>query len=354
LKRLAVSFAVIAITAGVFTPRICIAQEDVEKVALQYFGVLSFPRGVRSIGMGMTGTADDYDPANAYYNPAVLAFGPGIAVTGGSNNWMEGFDVGDIGVSAAYGPEHGGPSNWHFGAGVRYVRLNAEPSTEVQTTAFDFAQSIDVNFSDWYLASTVAVGYEIDHVDVAAGFAVKYLEIEAISDEKFNTWTYDAGLLVKYNTETSEGVNVVPSLGVSVLNFGGGADSGSDNINPADQVRYGAGLRMEAFGLQESGEPLSRPTPVLAIAVDGELLDFVDTNRKLGSGVGVELSLINILSIRYGYADSQFAYDYGQTFGGGLGYGWGRTWFRLDFAIAFETSQSRNISAVGFLVDVDI
>jgi hypothetical protein len=275
-------------------------------------------------------------------------------VSGGTNNWISGFDVGDVGVSAAYGPESGAPANWHFGAGVRYVRLDAEPRRDVQTTVFDFAQPIDLSFSDWYLASTVAAGYEIDHVDVAAGFAVKYLEIEAISDEKFNTWTYDAGLLVKYNTKTSEGINVVTSLGASVLNFGDSKDSGSNLIDPAAQARYGAGLRLEAFGVQESGEPLSRPTPILAIAVDGELLDFIDSDRKLGSGVGVELSLVNILGIRYGYADSQFAFDYGQTFGGGLGYGWRRWWFRLDFAMAFETNQTKNISAVGFLVDIDI
>ena len=48
------------------------------------------------------------------------------------------------------------------------------------------------------------------------------------------------------------------------------------------------------------------------------------------------------------------AFDYGQTFGGGIGYGWKRVWFRLDFAMAFETNQTKNISAVGFEVDWNI
>jgi hypothetical protein len=157
--------------------------------------------------------------------------------------------------------------------------------------------------------------------------------------------------LVKYEHRRPDGVSFIPSLGVSALSLGGQQD---EFIDPVAQVRYGIGLRMEAVGYQESGKPLSRATPILAITVDGELLEFVDSNRELGSGVGVELSLANILSVRYGYADKQFAFDYAQTFGGGLGYGWWRAYLRFDFAMAFESNQSRHVNAFGFMVDVDI
>jgi hypothetical protein len=338
----------------VLTPLAGVASTDYERVEAKYKGVLSFPRGVRAIGMGMTGTADHADPANVYYNPAVLAYGPGVALTGGTNNWQSGIDISDIGLSAAYRPTSRPRPNWRLGAGIRYARLDFEPSGTVMPAVIPGYASVDLSFSDWYLATTVAGGYGFGNLDIGLGFAVKYLEATAIGGSIINTWTYDAGVLAKYVIHRSEGTNIIPSVGVSGLNLGGTKDEGSEIIRPATQVRYGAGLRLEALGAQEAGEPLSRTSPVLAITIDGELLDFTDSDRGLGSGVGVELSMVNILNIRYGYADKQFAFDYGQTFGGGIGYGWRQAWFRLDFAMAFETDQSKNISAVGFLVDLDI
>ena len=338
----------------VLVPLASVADTDFEKVESGYFGVLAFPRGVRSIGMGMTGTADDFDPANVYYNPAVLAFGPGAALTGGTNNWLSGFDISDIGVSASYQPRSGGDSShWHLGAGVRYSRLDFEWSGTPPDSISGYPD-IDHSFSDWYLASTLAAGYHIGNMGVAAGFAVKYLKARTMGDNEINTWTFDTGLLVKYVIRRPEGTNIIPSLGVSALSLGGNKNVGSAVFDPVEQIRIGAGLRMEAMAVQEAGDPLSRSSPVLAVTIDGELLDFPDTDRGLGSGVGVEFSLFNILDIRYGYADKQLAFEYGQTFGGGIGYGWKRMWFRLDFAMAFETNQTKNISAVGFNVDWDI
>jgi hypothetical protein len=299
------SLLVLSIAALALLAPLSSVADEFEKVKTSYFGVLAFPRGVRSIGMGMTGAADVADPANVYYNPAVLAYGPGVALTGGTNNWQSGFDVSDIGLSATYNSLSDRGSNWHLGAGVRYTRLDAEPRPSAQPGAIGYPGPIDLSFTDWYLASTVAAGYTIGNVDLAAGFAVKYLEAR-VADTKSDSWTYDAGLLAKYELQREEGMSFIPSLGVSALSFG---NQGDEFINPVEQVRYGAGLRIEAMGLQESGEPMGPSTPILAITVDGELLDFVDTDRKLGSGVGAELSLVNILSIRYGYADSQFAFD---------------------------------------------
>jgi hypothetical protein len=342
------------VALSVLVPLAGAADAPHEKVDSGYLGVLAFPRGVRSIGMGMTGTADDFDPANVYYNPAVLAFGPGVALTGGTNNWRSGFDISDIGVSASYQPMSGGDaSRWHLGAGIRYARLDFESSGTIPPPISGYPDPV-LSFSDWYLASTLAAGYHVGNLGVAAGFAVKYLEVQTTGDNQISTWTFDTGLLVKYMIRRPEGTNIIPSLGVSALSLGGNKNVGTMVFDPAEQIRLGAGLRMEAMAVQEAGDPLSRTSPVLAVTIDGELLDFPDTDRGLGSGVGVEFSLFNILDIRYGYADKQLAFDYGQTFGGGIGYGWKRMWFRLDFAMAFETNQAKNISAVGFNVDWDI
>jgi len=338
----------------VILPFAGVADVGVETVKTKYQGVLSFPRGVRSIGMGMTGTADDADPANVYYNPALLAFGPGLALTGGTNNWKSGFDISDVGISATYGSLSSRHPDWHLGAGVRYARLDFEPSGTVQPTILPGYGPVDLSYNDWYIASTVAAGYDFGNLDIGIGFAVKYVEATAIAGAIVNTWTFDGGAIAKYMIRRPDGTNIIPSLGVSGLNVGGTKDEGSGLIDPATQVRYGAGLRLEALGAQESGEPLMRTSPILAITIDGELLDFVDSGDGLGSGIGVEFSMVNILNIRYGYADKQFAFDYGQTFGGGIGYGWKQAWFRIDFAMAFETDHSKNISAIGFLVDLDI
>jgi hypothetical protein len=328
------------------------AQNPFEKVVPVRIDAMAFPRGVRSIGMGMTGTADAGDPANVYYNPAVLAYGPGIGITGGTNNWTSGFDFYDLGVSAAYGPPPGSDRRWYAGAGIRYVNMDFDGANDAHPTALGTTPP-EGAFNDWYLASTVAGGYSPGNFDLGVGFSVKYLDAGQIAGVDFSTWTYDVGALVKYTYRRSDGVDVVTSGGVSGLSLGSG-DSGPDAIKPIEQLRAGLGVSLEAMGEPESGEPGDREFSILAIAVNGELVDYVDLDRDPGSSVGVEMALVNILSIRYGYADKQYAFEYGQTFGGALGYGFGRTYIRLDVAMAFETNLGKNISAVGLLVDLDI
>ena len=208
-------------------------------------------------------------------------------------------------------------------------------------------------FNDWYLASTVAGGYSPGNFDLGVGFSVKYLDAGQIDDVDFSAWTYDLGALVKYTHRRSDGLDVVTSAGVSGLSLGSG-ESGPDAITPIEQVRAGLGVTVEAMGEQEAGETAGREFSILAIAVNGELVDYVDLDQDPGSSVGVEMALVNIMSIRYGYADKQYAFDYGQTFGGALGYGFGRTYIRFDVAMAFETNLGKNISSFGFLVDLDI
>jgi hypothetical protein len=262
---------------------------------------------------------------------------------------MEGFDFHDVGVSAACevtSPSHGA---WHAGAGIRYVDMHFDGSSEALPAAMG-SFSTTAPFNDWYLATTVAGGYSPGGFDLSAGFSVKYLDSGQLPGVDASTWTYDAGALARYTYHRRDGLDVVTSGGVSALSLGGG---GSADIEPVDRLRAGLGFRIEAMGVQESGRPIDPQCPILAIAVHGELVDYLDGNRDLGSGLGVEMSLVNIMSIRYGYADTQYAFDYGQTFGGGLGYGWGHTYFRLDFAMTFETNLSKNIGAVGILVDID-
>jgi hypothetical protein len=343
--------ATIAIAAVSLSPTPPAATEEFEKINYGRFDAMAFPRGVRALGMGLTGAADAGDPANVYYNPAVLAYGPGIGLTGGTNNWTSGFDIGDVGVSATYQSVSSSRPAWNVGAGIRYVNMDFDGSDVIRPAVVGLPPLH--TFSDWYLASTLAGGYSTGNLDLAAGFAVKYLDASQIEGVDFSTWTYDVGALARYTYHRQDGLDLVTSGGVSGLSLGSN-EGGPDAIKPVEQLRAGLGFRVEAMGIQESGEPLDMQGPILAIAVNGEVVDYVDTDRGLGSGVGVEMALVNIMSIRYGYADKQYAFDYGQTFGGGLGYGWGRTYFRFDFALAFETNLSKNISSVGFLVEIDV
>jgi hypothetical protein len=346
------SILLATVAAAWLIPAVVPAQDDFEKVVYERIDAMAFPRGVRSIGMGLTGTCDDNDPANVYYNPAVLAYGPGIGLNGGTNNWTSGFDISDIGISAAYRASPASRRGWHVGAGVRYVTMDFEGSDELQPTAIGTPPPIHA-FNDWYLASAMAGGYSPGNFDLAAGFAVKYLDAGQIEGVDFSTWTYDVGAMVKYTYHRQDGLDVVTSGGVSGLSLGAG-DGGPDEVKPVEQLRAGLGIRLEAAGTQESGEPIGWQSPILAVAINGEVVDYVDTDRDPGSSVGVEMAMANILSIRYGYADKQYTFDYGQTFGGSLGYGWNRAYFRFDLAMAFETDLGKNISAIGFLLDIDI
>jgi hypothetical protein len=334
------------------------AQDAFEKVLVPYYGVLSFPRGVRSIGMGMAGVADDADPANVFYNPAVAARRPGMAITGGYNTWKDDFRVADVGATATYEPASERFQKWRIGGGIRYTQLDYAPEQGDRKwpASPGYVGSIDLSFTDWYIASTIAAAYTIRGVDVAAGFAVKRLEAGIGDNHRFVNWSYDAGLLVKRGFCTSDGRKVTPSFGVSALSFGADTERGSDTIDPVSQMRYGLGIRLEEMGVQQAGMAVRCTAPVLAIALDAEILDYnvpQELERKLGSSVGVEFSLADILSIRYGYTDGQEFFVYGQTFGGSLGYGWGRTSVHLEYGAAFGTSGD-NISAIGFTVGMDL
>lgn len=48
--------------------------------------VMAISTSIRSYGMGQTGVADDSDPANAFYNPALLASLNGAVLTVGYSN----------------------------------------------------------------------------------------------------------------------------------------------------------------------------------------------------------------------------------------------------------------------------
>jgi len=269
--RLVATSAVFAILLFPASPS---AQDDFEKVTVERIDAMAFPRGVRARGMGMTGTGDVADPANVYFNPAVLAYGPGIGLTGGTNNWTSGFDVGDVGVSAAYSPVSPSRSAWHVGAGIRYVNMDFDGTDVVQPSAVGSPPLH--TFSDWYLASTVAGGYSPGNFDLAAGFAVKYLDTAQIEGVDFSTWAYDVGALVRYTYHRQDGLDVVTSGGVSALSLGSG-ESGPDAVEPVEQVRAGMGLRVEARGIQQSGEPVATRGPILAIALNGEVVDYIDT-----------------------------------------------------------------------------
>ena len=332
------------------------AQEAFEKVLVPYYGVLSFPRGVRSIGMGMAGVADDVDPANVYYNPAVAARRPGMAVTGGYNAWKDDFRVADVGATATYRPVSERFRKWRIGGGIRYAQLDYAPVNRDRKHADVFVDPADLSFTDWYIAPTVAAAYTIHRVDVAAGFAVKRLEAGIGDENRFVNWSYDAGLLVKRGFCSGDGRMVTPSLGVSALSVGASTEQGPETTDPVSQIRYGLGIRLEEMGVQQSGKAIRCTVPVLAIALDAEILDYNVPHapeRKLGSSVGVEFSLADILSVRYGYADGQEFFVYGQTFGGSLGYGWGHTSVHLDYAAAFGTGGD-SFNAIGFTVGMDL
>jgi hypothetical protein len=273
-------------------------------------------------------------------------------LTAGTNNWTSGFDFYDVGVSAAYQTMSGSGRRWRAGAGVRYVSMDYDGANDAHPTSLGTPPPVD-GFNDWYLASTVTGGYSSGDFDFGLGFAVKYLDADQVPGVDFSTWSYDVGALARYTYRRADGLDVIASGGVSGLSLGAN-ESGPEVVTPVEQLRAGLAVRVEAKGEQEAGEPDSREFSILSISLNGELVDFVDYDQGLGSSIGMEMSLVNIMSIRYGYADKQYAFGYGQTFGGALGYGFGRIYVRVDLAMAFETDLDKNISAIGILLDIDV
>ena len=293
---------------------------------------VAVPYSVRSYGMGLTGVADDYDPHNVYYNPAVVGSMNGLAFCGnlhpdliysGDDNrgWsamVAGGSLRRTGESSAFG----------FGAALNYTgwKMNelwfATDSTE---------RTIGVNAALQFVVS--------GRTSIALGLGAKRWEFDP-QPRSFTGYEppsgdgqlLDAGLIISNETTSESGRIYGVSAGVSLINWGDDDDLDYLLGHDLSEARFGVGFRMtrpDASGTvkQESVRPSA-----WRLSIN---IDFVtrQDDQDSSAHTGAEFSIREIGFLRAGY-EALLAHDvvHHATVGLGIGYDWGRVKFRIDYA----------------------
>ena len=316
--------ALILLTAVLFVG----AGADVARAQIR----VAVPYSVRSYGMGLTGVADDYDPHNVYYNPAVvgaihgLAFcgnlHPDLIYSGDDSRGWNGVVAGGVlqpkGESSAFG----------FGAALNYTGWKID---DVWYIGEATERTIGVDVALQYVVSA--------KTSIALGFGVKSWNHDP-SPRHYTGYAppsgdgqlFNTGLMISNKTTTESGKVYGVAAGVSIINW-----------ESDDELRYliGHGISEARFGL---GFRVIRPDDAGTVGQESVRpsrwrlsvnVDFVtrEDDQDSSAHTGAEFSIREIGFLRAGY-EALLAHDviHHATVGLGIGYDWGRVKFRIDYA----------------------
>jgi hypothetical protein len=299
----------------------------------------SFPRGVRNIGMGATGTADVSGFSTGYFNPAGMAWTE-VVTAFGSHEEIGGADLSlsDIRVSSGF-PFHADSSAgpWHFGGSLGYARLSVDPQIE-RTIYLPEGTGRTFDADDWLLSGSAAASWSRGVVSIGAGGTAKFIQ-SSFGDTGLSQWAFDLGLVAAFPVEVGGGL-LRPRAGYAALNLDTGASFHGAEYQVATETRVGVGFDLETPPVLVGGKPL----PLAGLSLD---YDWIDRQpfSSADYGAGVELTLLGLFHARYGAMGDSYT-----TWGVGLGEDFGSWLFRLDYAHREPDEPDRD--ALGAMVGV--
>ena len=265
-------------------------------VSTYAFQHLMFPTGARSIALGQVGAADDADPLNQFYNPAILTTYDGVGVSYSTVDLWVNLSLSEISAQVGHEFAVDNDVGIRVAGSLRYVEFDMEPQPE--RTIF-LPGGVGADYSgDSHLAFTFVAGVGNQVVDAGIGLAAKYIE-GGVSSDPVNGWAYDVGIFVKMLGETESGWVIAPSLGFSALNLGSDIDYGDREAKLPDEARFGLKLAVHA----PASELLWRVASPVELAFVADAINGERADRLFG--FGAELGLIELLYARFGY----LAYD---------------------------------------------
>ena len=102
--------------------------EPFSKIGSYAGTVLNLPRGVRSIGMGSTGTADVSRATTGFFNPASFAWADALTARVSNEAWPADLDLVDTRVAGAFPLQRDSSDGpWRFGGSLGYTELSMDP-----------------------------------------------------------------------------------------------------------------------------------------------------------------------------------------------------------------------------------
>lgn len=284
--------------------------------------LLDVSPSVRSWGLGIAGVADDCDPANAFFNPAVIASQSGVFATGGYGKLLTFVtdDTYTYNMGAGIGLQGGPPggARLRFGAAVRYSVLHWEEyeARDENNNYLGVFRPVEQS-----LSMTAGLGAKFgDNLQGSLGLSIKPWWYD---DDHWKTddVSSDLGALLKYDFEIGAGMRLSWSIGWSYLNMGGG-DRFFENM------RYGMGSHLEGGRSKLLKERLGVDAPSFTITalVDG-VVNRLDRDNyyvpENAHSFGAEVGVAQTIFVRIGNyaADARRGEDVNNTtygFGAGL------------------------------------
>ncbi len=279
----------------------------------------AYPRGVRNIGMGTSGTADVSSLSTGYFNPASVAFADATTIFGSYEDrfFYSGFY--DAVISSPI-PFHADSteSAWHFAGSVGYTVLDVPTLTE-RTIFLPGGTGRMIDENDWMLSALGAASWSHGVMSVAAGGTTKMIQTAFGGP---TIWSFDVGVLAAFELTVDNGGRFRPRLGYSALNLDAGASDDTREVFVRTENRGGFGFDLETppVNVFEQSVPSAR------FSLDYDLIDRQgDSTTKYATGF--ELAVVNMVHLRYGLIDDDYT-----TYGAGIGWDYGRALFRMDYA----------------------
>jgi len=300
--------------------------------------VLEYCQSVRSWGMGTIGAADDSDPANAFFNPAIIASNPGAFLTSR--------------YGCTFSLDSGYPRIYQVGAGLVARKTLSEGRAikyggGVSYATIDWGDIHYCSGPDWWdcplvrpKESTVVttLGAEVEFnspISLGAGVSIKPWRYRSGEGTDYSATAIDWGLLLKACIIDEENAKLSANLGTGFLNLG---DKYGPEGHEADQprtFRYGLGMRYEGATSECFHNRFGVDVPVFSAVIDYELAqDRRDYSYERGRawGVGAELSVLRVLYLRTGFFKDEYGTERDGMLGFGLGWTFKRGWCRFDLA----------------------
>jgi len=290
---------------------------------------VGFPRGVRNIGMGATGTADVSGTSTGYFNPAAVAFTGATTVLGSYEDMFANISLSDALVMSPI-PFRAGDreSAWRFAAAFGYSRESMQPQME-RTIFLPDGTGRTFDVSEWALTAIASGAWTRGDFSLSTGVASKYLHSSLSID--FSGWAFDLGAIAAYEVDL-DGATVRPRVGYAALNLDRGMDVNARTGYVATEQRGGFGFDLDLPVVHVYG----RDVPSASLSMEYDRIS-VENDDDRDFAAGFELSFVDILHARYGVIDDYFNY---RTLGVGLGWDYGQVLWRVDYAHIAHTPEN--------------
>jgi hypothetical protein len=301
---------------------------------------------VRSWSLGLAGVADDRDPANTYFNPAVISTSQGAFAT---SAWSKLYtfiadDISTYSVGAGYsfpGASAAGVE-FRYGAGIRYNVIDWN-EFEARDQYNNYLGIFHPRESSLSLTAGVGGTFR-ETFHGSAGFSIKpWWYDDGHLKESKTAW--DMGLMFKTDVMIAGEMKLSPSVGVSFLNMG-------DELFFRNN-RYGIGAHLEGPRSRYFRERLGVEVPSFEVTALYDIIANRSSPHYEGEdtrGFGGELGVAQVLFLRignYGTLGERTSHFSNSTYGVGLGLTLTRGWGRFDYASVPQGTFSERVNKFG-------